>query len=86
MTHDKCSHASTRGSLSCNTRAYWAPVHLMTGQLGCIGREQEEERASLGILSLMEREEPVLKNIKLQGNVRHVLVYLLPTKVLERCF
>jgi len=57
----------------------------MTRQLGCTGREQEEGD-SLGILSFMEMEEPVLKDIKLQGNVRHALVYLLPTKVWEHCF
>lgn len=58
----------------------------MMRQLGCIGREKGEEGASLRIRNLMEMEEPVLKDIKLQGNVRHALVCLYPTKVWEHCF
>lgn len=57
----------------------------MTRQLGCTGREQGEEVASIRIRNLMEMEEPVLEDI-CQGNVRHALVSLFPMKVWERCF
>lgn len=57
----------------------------MTRQLGCTGREQGEEVASIRIRNLMEMEEPVLEDI-CQGNVRHALVSLFPMKVWEHCF